>query len=76
MSPNRRWCFRRISSASARLGNPVAKVVADWLDFFYEFHRNIGYAGAPVHDAVAVAALVRPEIMTAKELYVAIETHG
>ena len=48
------------------VGNPVAKVVADWLDFFYDFHRKIGYAGAPVHDAVAVAAVVRPELMTAQ----------
>ena len=64
--------FERIRAA----GNPVAGVVADWLEFFYEFHRNIGYAGAPVHDAVAVAALVRPQIMTVKEMYVAIETTG
>ena len=58
------------------VGNPVARVVADWLDFFYDFHRKIGYAGAPVHDAVAVAALVRPELMTTREMYVAVETTG
>lgn len=58
------------------LGNPVSRVVADWLDFFYDFHRRIGYAGAPVHDAVAVAALVRPDLLTAKELYVEVETAG
>lgn len=64
--------FERIRA----VGNPVAKVVAEWLDFFYEFHRNIGYSGAPVHDAVAVAALIRPEIMTMRNMYVAIETTG
>lgn len=64
--------FERIRA----VGNPVAKVVADWLDFFYEFHRKIGYAGAPVHDAVAVAALIKPEIFAMRELYVAIETTG
>ena len=58
------------------VGNPVARVVADWLDFFYDFHRSIGYAGAPVHDAVAVAALIKPEIMTIQTMYVAIETTG
>lgn len=58
------------------VGNPVAKVVADWLDFFYDFHRKIGYAGAPVHDAVAVAAVVRAELMTAQKMYVAVETSG
>ncbi len=64
--------FERIRA----LGNPIAVVVAEWLDFFYNFHRGIGYVGAPVHDAVAVAALVRPEILTAKDLYVQVETSG
>ena len=64
--------FERIRA----LGNPVAKVVAEWLDFFYGFHRSLGYPGAPVHDAVAVAALVRPELMTFQEMYVEIETTG
>ena len=58
------------------VGNPVAKVVAEWLDFFYGFHRSIGYPGAPVHDAVAVAALIKPEIMTMVDMYVQIETTG
>ncbi len=58
------------------VGNPVATVVAEWLDFFYGFHRSIGYPGAPVHDAVAVAALIKPEIMTMRSMYVAIETTG
>ena len=64
--------FQRVRA----LGNPVSRVVADWLDFFYEFHRRIGYAGAPVHDAVAVAALVRPELLTTRELYVEVESAG
>jgi len=64
--------FERIRA----LGNPVATVVAEWLDFFYGFHRSLGYAGAPVHDAVAVAALIKPEIMTFQEMYVQIETTG
>lgn len=64
--------FERIRA----LNNPVATVVAEWLDFFYGFHRALGYPGAPVHDAVAVAALVRPEILTIKEYYVQIETKG
>lgn len=64
--------FERIRA----VGNPVAGVVADWLDFFYGFHRSLGYCGAPVHDAVAVAALLAPELLTAKELCVEIETSG
>lgn len=62
--------------AIRRVGNPVARTVADWLDFFFRFHREIGYTGAPLHDPVAVVALLHPEILTMKELYVEIETGG
>lgn len=64
--------FERIRA----LNNPVAKVVAEWLDFFYQFHIKMGYEGAPVHDAVAVAALIHPEIMEMRDLYVQVETEG
>ena len=58
------------------VGNPVARVVADWLEFFYEFHRKLGYPGAPLHDPVAVVSLVRPELLISKNLCVEIETKG
>lgn len=58
------------------VGNPVASVMADWLDFFYQFHQRLGYAGAPVHDAVAVTALIHPELLQMQPLYVQIETTG
>lgn len=64
--------FERIRA----LGNPVAIIVAEWLEFFYEFHRTVGYAGAPVHDAVAVANLIMPELMESRDLYVQVETTG
>lgn len=59
-----------------KVGNQVAEVVADWLDFFYLFHRDRGYAGAPLHDPCAVAVLLHPEIFTIKDYYVEIETAG
>ena len=58
------------------VGNQVAKVVAGWLEFFYKFHREIGYAGAPVHDACAVASLLYPEMFTIRDMYVQVETAG
>ncbi len=64
--------FERIRA----LNNPVATIVAEWLEFFYQFHRGLGYEGAPVHDAVAVAALLKPEIMESRDLYVEVETTG
>ncbi|MBR4015742.1 MAG: nucleoside hydrolase [Anaerotignum sp.] len=64
--------FERIRT----LDNPVAAIVAEWLEFFYLFHRNLGYKGAPLHDAVAVAVLVKPELMESQELFVQVETIG
>ena len=64
--------FERIRA----LGNPVAVIVAEWLEFFYQFHRTLGYEGAPVHDAVAVAALIKPELMEMRDLFVQVETTG
>jgi pyrimidine-specific ribonucleoside hydrolase len=58
------------------VGNQVARVVAGWLEFFYEFHRSIGYAGAPVHDACAVASLIYPEMFTIKDMHVEVELAG
>lgn len=58
------------------LGSKVAQTVADWLRFFYEFHAAKGYEGAPLHDAVAVAALVAPELITFKALSVQVELTG
>ncbi len=60
----------------ARVGNEVARIVAEWMEFFYRFHQKLGYPGAPVHDAVAVAALVRPDLVKGVDRYVEIETGG
>ena len=58
------------------LGNPVSDIVAQWLEFFYKFHKSIGYEGAPMHDPCAVMALISPEVFTIKPMHVEIETQG
>ena len=35
-----------------------------------------GYAGAPVHDAVAVCALLRPDLLHFEDWHVTVETQG
>ena len=57
-------------------GTPVSDVVSQWLEFFYIYHRNLGYDGAPMHDPCAVMALLHPEVFTMKVVYVQIETCG
>ena len=58
------------------IGGKVCSIVAEWLEFFYIFHRNLGYAGAPMHDPCAVMALIHPEVFQMRDMYVAIETNG
>lgn len=57
-------------------GSAVSDVVWQWLEFFYKFHRGLGYAGAPMHDPCAVMALLYPELFTMKDYYVQVETLG
>ncbi|MDI9540754.1 MAG: nucleoside hydrolase [Bacillota bacterium] len=59
-----------------QIDNPVAEIVWQWLEFFYQFHLTIGYPGAPIHDLCAVLVLNHPEIFDLKEMYVEIETAG
>src|SRR4029077_19736114 len=48
--------------------------VADLIDFFTVYHRETyGWEGAPIHDAVAVAQVIRPGIVTTVERNVEVE---
>ena len=58
------------------IGGEVARVVARWLEFFYRFHRDIGYTGAPLHDPCAVAVLTRPDLFEIRPAFVQVETGG
>ena len=64
--------FERIRS----VGNQVAGIVADWLTFFYNFHKSLGYPGAPLHDPCAVAVLLHPELFEIVDMHVDIECEG
>jgi len=56
--------------ASGRTG----QMVAELYDFFHRFHRDTyGFGGSPIHDAVALAHVFRPELMQTKRCHVAIE---
>jgi inosine-uridine nucleoside N-ribohydrolase len=48
--------------------------VADLLDFYSTFHKRIyDFGGSPIHDAVAVAQVIRPELLELRELNVEID---
>ena len=60
-----------------RMEGRVSKIVGPLLKFFAQANMDIfGLQGAPLHDALAVAAVIEPDIITTKHLYVAVETRG
>jgi inosine-uridine nucleoside N-ribohydrolase len=57
-----------------RRSGRVGAVVAELLDFYGVFHRETyGWDGSPVHDAVAVAHVARPELLETARRHVAVE---
>jgi inosine-uridine nucleoside N-ribohydrolase len=55
----------------------VGQVVAEWLDFFSQFHRaTYRFEGAPIHDALALAHVLRPDLLETVERHVAIDTES
>lgn len=59
----------------ASWGGRVSRVVAPLLRFFASTNKEVfGINGAPVHDALAVAHIVRPDVITTKRMNVEIET--
>jgi purine nucleosidase/pyrimidine-specific ribonucleoside hydrolase len=59
------------------LDTPLAATVIDLLGFFAERYRSLwGFPAAPVHDPVAVARAIAPEVVGCVDAHVAIELHG
>ena len=49
--------------------------VADLLEFFVQFHERVyGMDSSPIHDAVAVADVIWPDLIDADHFHVAVET--
>jgi inosine-uridine nucleoside N-ribohydrolase len=61
----------------AAMNGKISRVVAPLLNFFAQANRDIfGFEGAPLHDALAVAHLISPEVIGTRKLNVEIETEG
>jgi inosine-uridine nucleoside N-ribohydrolase len=61
----------------AKLNGKVSRVVAPLLKFFAQANKDIfGFNGAPLHDALAVAYLISPQVINTRKLNVEIETDG
>jgi inosine-uridine nucleoside N-ribohydrolase len=56
--------------AAGRVGSLVAELWA----FYHRFHSRVyDFPGTPVHDALAVAHVIRPELVRTEHRHVAIE---
>ncbi|MBW7921187.1 MAG: nucleoside hydrolase [Rubellimicrobium sp.] len=59
------------------LGTRVGEVVAAWTDFFERFDTaKYGSEGAPLHDPLVIAWLLRPDLFTGRQVNVEIELEG
>jgi inosine-uridine nucleoside N-ribohydrolase len=57
-----------------RVSGRTGRMVAELYDFFHRFHADTyGFGGSPIHDAVAVAHVFRPELVQTEHRHVAIE---
>jgi inosine-uridine nucleoside N-ribohydrolase len=60
-----------------RLAGRVGKMVAELLRFYDTFHRSVyNFNGSPIHDALAVASVVKPELVETLERNVEVDTES
>jgi pyrimidine-specific ribonucleoside hydrolase len=67
--------FTRAHADRLRGTGRAGRVVAELSDFFQRFHESrYGFDGSPIHDALAVAEVIDPSLVTRLECNVEIET--
>jgi inosine-uridine nucleoside N-ribohydrolase len=67
--------FTRAHAERLRDAGRAGRFVAELSDFFQQFHeRSYGFAGSPIHDAMAVAHVIDPTLLETRHVNVAVET--
>ena len=67
--------FTRAHADRLRDAGAAGRAVAELSDFFQRFHESrYGFDGSPIHDALAVAEVIDPSLVTRLECNVEIET--
>jgi len=70
---HRAW-LTDVHADALRHRGPVGRYVAELLDHFVGFHQQrFGWEGAPIHDAVTIAHLIDPTLVTVLPMNVRIE---
>jgi inosine-uridine nucleoside N-ribohydrolase len=69
--------FDRSHAERLRGAGKVGKAVAELADFFLRFHKQrYAFDGAPIHDAMAVAHVIDPTLVTTVSCNISIETQS
>jgi pyrimidine-specific ribonucleoside hydrolase len=72
-----RAVLTRADADRLRSGGPVGKAAAELLDFYLGFYEEAyEHGGAPIHDALAIAEVLRPELLTCLDRHVEVELEG
>jgi inosine-uridine nucleoside N-ribohydrolase len=72
-----RAVLTRDDAERLRTTGPVGTAVADMLDFYLDFYLDAyDHGGAPIHDAVAVAEIVKPGLLETAARRVDVERGG
>jgi pyrimidine-specific ribonucleoside hydrolase len=72
-----RAVLRPADADRLRSGGPVGSAAAEMLDFYLGFYEEAyEHGGAPIHDALAIAQALRPELLTVLHRHVEIELSG
>ena len=67
--------FTRAHADRLRDAGAAGRAVAELSDFFQRFHESrYGFDGSPIHDALAVAHVIDPSLVTTVNCNIAIET--
>jgi inosine-uridine nucleoside N-ribohydrolase len=65
------------SAHMGRLAGRVGTMVTELLRFYGEFHKTVyNFDGSPIHDAVAVAYVIRPELVETKHVNIEIDVES
>jgi inosine-uridine nucleoside N-ribohydrolase len=69
--------FTRAHADRLRGTSRAGQVVAELSDFFQRFHEErYGFDGSPIHDALAVAEVIDPSLVTTERCNVSVETQS
>jgi inosine-uridine nucleoside N-ribohydrolase len=65
------------SAHVGRLAGRVGRTVAELLEFYGHFHKEVyGFDGSPIHDAVAVAYVIRADLVKTEHLNTEIDVES